>query len=205
MFIDEAGNPTASVLIESRGLTEIGGDQVDAIVHLVASSVKNMQPADVTVIGAAGQVLSSGGSGLTSGGSARTSAETSFEHELAASLTAMVARVTGPGHVAVTVSADLDLVTATVDVRDLRARRRHRRHRAGRAPDGPRPRPTPTPPRSRPTPGVLGPDGVVVTPDAASDRDGRRQRLREGRHRAARSRSTRSSSRSSRRPERSSA
>ena len=109
VFIDEAGNPTASVLIESRGLTEIGGDQVDAIVHLVASSVKNMEPADVTVIGAAGQVLSSGGSGLTSGGSARTSAETNFELELAASLTSLVGRVTGPGHVAVTVSADLDL------------------------------------------------------------------------------------------------
>lgn len=109
VFIDEAGNPTASVLIESRGLTDIGGDQVDAIVHLVASSVKNMEPANVTVIGAAGQVLSSGGSGLTSGGSARTSAERNFELELAASLTSLVGRVTGPGHVAVTVSADLDL------------------------------------------------------------------------------------------------
>ena len=167
VFIDEAGNPTASVLIESRGLTEIGGDQVDAIVHLVASSVKNMEPADVTVIGAAGQVLSSGGSGLTSGGSARTSAETNFEHELAASLTAMVARVTGPGHVAVTVSADLDLsqrqstsevyepgggIDGTGQVVTGRSSTETYTDAAAVAADT----------------GVLGPDGAVVTPDAAS-------------------------------------
>ena len=151
------------MLIESRGLTEIGGDQVDAIVHLVASSVKNMQPADVTVIGAAGQVLSSGGSGLTSGGSARTSAETNFEHELAASLTAMVARVTGPGHVAVTVSADLDLsqrqstsevyepgggIDGTGQVVSGRSSTETYTDAAAVAADT----------------GVLGPDGVVVTP-----------------------------------------
>ena len=167
VFVDEAGNPTASVLIESRGLTEIGGDQVDAIVHLVASSVKNMQPADVTVIGAEGQVLSSGGSGLTSGGSARTSAETGFERELAASLTSMVARVTGPGHVAVTVSADLDLsqrqstsevyepgggTDGTGQVVSGRSSTETYTDAAAVAGDT----------------GVLGPDGAVVTPDAAT-------------------------------------
>jgi flagellar M-ring protein FliF len=166
VFVDEAGHPTASVLIESRGLTELGGDQVDAIVHLVASSVKNMEPADVTVIGAAGQVLSSGGSGLTSGGSARTSAETDFEKDLAASLTAMIARVTGPGHVAVTVSADLDLsqrqstsevyepggVDAEGQIVSGRSSTETYSDAAAVAEDT----------------GVLGPDGVVVTPDVGA-------------------------------------
>jgi flagellar M-ring protein FliF len=129
--------------------------------------VKNMQPADVTVIGAAGQVLSSGGSGLTSGGSARTSAETSFEHEMAASLTAMVARVTGPGHVAVTVSADLDLsqrqstsevyepagaIDGTGQVVTGRSSTETYTDAAAVAGDT----------------GVLGPDGVVVTPEAGA-------------------------------------
>jgi flagellar M-ring protein FliF len=69
-----------------------------------------MRPEDVTVVGSEGQVLSAPGRvGGAGGATARTKAEAAFEDELAASITAMLARVTGPNHVAVTVSADLDL------------------------------------------------------------------------------------------------
>ena len=113
VFIDEPATPTASVLVAARGLDSISDSEVEAIVHLVASSVKDMKPEGVTVIDANGTVLSAagaaGGAGGIGGGGDRAKAEASFEARLGAELTAMLTRMTGPNKVAVTVSAKLDL------------------------------------------------------------------------------------------------
>lgn len=110
VFVDEPADPTASVMIAAASTGGIDDDQVQAIVHLVSSSVKNMKPEDVTVIDADGVVLSAPGvTGSTSGSTARSKAETSFEQQMAAMLTATLARTTGADKVAVTVTADLDL------------------------------------------------------------------------------------------------
>ena len=112
VFIDEPATPTASVLVAARGLDSISDSEVEAIVHLVASSVKDMKPEGVTVIDANGTVLSAagaGGGGGVGGGGDRAKAEASFEARLGAELTAMLTRMTGPNKVAVTVSAKLDL------------------------------------------------------------------------------------------------
>lgn len=111
VFVDEPSSPTASVLVVGSSLGGITGDEVDAIVHLVSSSVRNMKPADVTVVDANGTVLSVDGAtgGGTSGASGRTKVVSAFENELASSITALLSRTTGPNKVAVTVSADLDL------------------------------------------------------------------------------------------------
>ena len=111
VFVDEPTQPTASVLVTSEGSAPITSDQVGAMVQLVASSVKGMAPEDVTVADASGMVLAAGGEGspgLAAGGQG-SDATTNFEHELAASLRAMLGRVTGVDKVAVTVQADLDL------------------------------------------------------------------------------------------------
>jgi len=108
VFVDTPTNPTASVLLVSGGLGGIDPDSVEAVVHLVASSVKNMKPADVTVIDSSGAVLST--AGLTGqSASGRTKAVTAFEQRMGAELTALLQRTTGVGKVAVTVSADLQL------------------------------------------------------------------------------------------------
>lgn len=109
VFVDEPGTPTASVLVSTRTASGIASDQVQAIVHLVASSVKDMKPESVTVVDSSGAVLSAEGATGTGGGDARVKAESTFEQTLAASLTALVGRATGPGSVSVSVRADLDL------------------------------------------------------------------------------------------------
>ena len=48
--------PTAAVLVKTTG-GALSGDAVNAIVHLVASSIPNMNPDDVTVADASGAVL----------------------------------------------------------------------------------------------------------------------------------------------------
>jgi flagellar M-ring protein FliF len=111
VFVDEPEQATASVLVRSSNPTAIGGDQVAAMVHLVASSVKGMSPDAVTIADATGVVLTDGAAGGVAGGGrdARSQATSAVEQDLAASLRTMVGRVTGYEHVAVSVQADLEL------------------------------------------------------------------------------------------------
>jgi len=165
VFVDEPGSPTASVLVTSRTGRGLGTDQVRAIVHLVASSVKDMQPDAVTVVDSSGAVLSADGVSGAGGGDARVKAESAFEESLAASLTGLLGRVTGPGSVSVSVRADLDL-----DERQATSETFSAPNEDGTgavvsestsseiysgAGDGPA------------ATGVLGPDGAQVTPAAA--------------------------------------
>lgn len=110
LFIDQPASPTASVLVSGKGVGGISGDEVEAIVHLVASSVKDMKPEDVTVIDANGTVLSAAGEGLTgSAGGARAKAVSDYESRVSGSIMALLTRMTGPNKVAVTVTAQLNL------------------------------------------------------------------------------------------------
>lgn len=110
LFIDEPATPTASVLVAGKAIGGITGDEVEAIVHLVASSVKDMQPDDVTVIDANGTVLSAAGEGVTGAGSGtRAKAVSDYEQRVSSSILALLTRMTGPNKVAVTVNAHLDL------------------------------------------------------------------------------------------------
>jgi flagellar M-ring protein FliF len=113
LFVDQPATPTASVLVVSRGVSGVSGSEVEAIVHLVASSVKDMKPEDVTVIDSNGSVLSAGGSGaggISSGGtSERAKATAEYESKMQASIMALLSKALGPNKVAVTVTAELDL------------------------------------------------------------------------------------------------
>lgn len=110
VFIDEPAQPTASVLIATAPSHVLSTDQVSAMVHLVASSVRDMQPENVTIADASGVVLASGGEqrGMTAAGTQGNLTAT-YETELESSIRALVAKVAGPESVAVTVNADLDL------------------------------------------------------------------------------------------------
>ena len=114
VFVDEPATPTASVLVAGNAIGGISAGEVEAIVHLVASSVKDMKPEGVTVIDANGTVLSAGGGaaggGISAGGtSERAKATAEYEARLNASIMALLSRFAGPNKVAVTVTAQLDL------------------------------------------------------------------------------------------------
>lgn len=110
VFVDEPEEVTASVLVRTDGRDSLTGEQVSAMVHLVASSVKGMQPENVTIADASGAVLSTAGEGIgQTTGDARSDATARVEESMSASIRSMVARVTGVDAVAVTVRADLDL------------------------------------------------------------------------------------------------
>src|SRR5258707_512685 len=62
--------PTAAVLVKTTG-NALSGDAVNAIVHLVASSIPNMNPDDVTVADASGSVLHAPGMDTQLGGTSQ--------------------------------------------------------------------------------------------------------------------------------------
>ncbi|HWL44701.1 MAG TPA: flagellar basal-body MS-ring/collar protein FliF [Ilumatobacter sp.] len=110
VFIDRPSQPTASVLVTTTRGHQLTTDQVAGMVHLVAASVRDMQPENVTIADGSGVVLASGGEqrGMTADG-VRSDTTTQYERDLETSIRALVAKVAGPESVAVTVKATLDL------------------------------------------------------------------------------------------------
>src|SRR3954447_161772 len=110
MFADDQDKPTASVLVASTQTQPLSSQQVQAIVHLVASSVEGLDPTEITVAGADGKILSAGGGeAVGTGGDSGTEAQTvGFQNRMNASLKTMLDSVVGVGHAVVTTTADLD-------------------------------------------------------------------------------------------------
>ena len=107
VFAEEQDPATASVLVDTGG-NALAPDQVQAVVHLVASSIDGLDPAKVTVADATGRVLSDSGdsaSGLSSG---RNRQVQDYQDQLGAKAQSMLDRVFGPGNSSVQVTAVLD-------------------------------------------------------------------------------------------------
>ena len=100
--------PTAAVLVKTTG-DALSADAVNAIVHLVASSIPNMNPDDVTVADANGSVLHAPGMDSQLATSSQIAQGQAYDATLEKKIEDMVSRTLGPGHAAVTVAADLDM------------------------------------------------------------------------------------------------
>lgn len=110
VFADNEKKPTASVLVASASTQPLSGQQVQAIVHLVASSVEGLDPTQVTVAGADGKILSTGGGAAvgTGGDSGSESQTIAFQNRMNSSLQNMLDSVVGPGNAVVNTTAELD-------------------------------------------------------------------------------------------------
>jgi flagellar M-ring protein FliF len=108
LFTDDETHASASVLVDTRD--RLPASQVQAIVHLVSSSVEALAPEEVTVADADGNVLwTPGDDGLAAAaGDARVAQTSTYEQQLATSIEEMLAPATGAGRAIVRVSADLD-------------------------------------------------------------------------------------------------
>lgn len=114
-FVREREQPSASVLLNLYSGRSLEGDQVAAIVHLVAASVPNLQPSRVTVIDQKGRLLtpSDGTGNLLS-----TTNQLEYRHKLEESFVQRIEEIltpiTGAGAVKAQVTADIDFtVTET--------------------------------------------------------------------------------------------
>ena len=109
LFTENQEAARASVLVQTSG--PLDDAQVDAMTHLVASSVPSLSPKDVSITDADGTLLTGNGTS-----SARSEANrTRYESELTAQVTSMLDTVLGPGHAVVRVNAEVDTASTTID------------------------------------------------------------------------------------------
>jgi flagellar M-ring protein FliF len=110
VFSDDQDKTTASVLVQTAASKPLSNQQVQAVVHLVASSVEGLDPTQVTVAGGDGRILSTGGgAAVATGGDSGADAQTvAYQNRLNSSLQNMLDSVVGPGHAVVTTTAELD-------------------------------------------------------------------------------------------------
>lgn len=107
VFSKEQDKTTASVLVDT-GSGELDARQVQGISSLVASSVPELAPEDVTVTDQRGEVLSSADAGGGGAADNRATMTQEYETRVAASVEQMLEQVVGVGHAVVQLTADLD-------------------------------------------------------------------------------------------------
>lgn len=108
VFMDEGGEPTASVVVELYPGKILSEEQVRGITYLVSNSVQNMKPENVSVVDSRGKVLSKkSDSSMADSGElmdARKRIENYFQERIESILT----KVVGEGKVIARVSAELN-------------------------------------------------------------------------------------------------
>jgi flagellar M-ring protein FliF len=108
LFAKDDRKATAAVLIRNRTGATLNSREVQAVVHLVASSVEGLAPEQVTVSDATGKLLSAPGQDDLAATDARTAQTASFERQVAGEVKAMLASVVGTDGADVRVKAELD-------------------------------------------------------------------------------------------------
>jgi flagellar M-ring protein FliF len=110
LFATTSDQPSASVLVSLEPGASLSAEQVQAVVHLVASSIEGLSPNEVTVVDQNGNVLNAPGtdSGDVAAGTMDQQATQTYEQSLDNSLQDMLATVLGPGNAVVQTNAQLD-------------------------------------------------------------------------------------------------
>lgn len=107
-FIRDSREASASVLVTLYPGRQLDAGQVAAIVHLVASSVPDLNASQVSVIDQQGQLLTSDPNSPAAVGDYRLRLATQMENTYAARIEALLTPLVGPGRVRAQVYADLD-------------------------------------------------------------------------------------------------
>ena len=113
VFVREQQKPTASVLLNLHPGRAIDPGQVSAIVHLVASSVPELLPANVTVVDQAGTLLSDIGKKGTAGNAKNLDPNQlkyvqQLQESVVSRVESIISAIVGVGNVHAEATADVD-------------------------------------------------------------------------------------------------
>jgi flagellar M-ring protein FliF len=109
---EREGKATASVTLKLQPGRRLGGEQVAAIVHLIAASVEALTPEDVTVVDTAGEVLSRGGGDVNARMGATIELQRTIEAQLEDRVRQTLEHAVGAGRVAVQVAATVNFAAS---------------------------------------------------------------------------------------------
>jgi flagellar M-ring protein FliF len=108
VFLRQKREPSASVMLKLYTGRRLDDTQVQAVVHLVASSVPDLTPSRVTVVDQTGALLTSPNDGATALSSSQFEYRKSVEGEYAQRIEGLLGSIVGAERVRASVSADLD-------------------------------------------------------------------------------------------------
>ena len=110
LFKDQEKKPTASIVLQMKSNRQLRDNEVQGIVHLVASSIEGMDPEQVTVLDRKGKLLSQSGPSDATGKMTSTMMETqrSYEKSLEERLQSLLDKAVGSGKSVARVSANLN-------------------------------------------------------------------------------------------------
>ena len=109
IFIRDDTAPAASVMLTLQPGRTLGDSQVQAIVHLVASSVPNLSPDNVSVVDQNGRLLSrDGNNGLNAESERQIAVQTAIEERYRQAIVTMLTPIVGEGNFTAEVHADVD-------------------------------------------------------------------------------------------------
>lgn len=109
VFVRKRERPTASVTLSLYGGRNIEQGQVNAIIHMVASSISSLSPEHVTVVDQNGRLLSSGGLSSDVAMNAKEYDYTrKVEQDYERRIEHLLEPIMGAGKVRATVNADID-------------------------------------------------------------------------------------------------
>lgn len=113
-FLEEGGQPSASVVVELHQGKELTFDQIRGIRYLVANAVEGMDPDRVTVLDDRGKILTKQYDGTTAGSSEILDLKSKIEKDLETRLEQILTKVVGQAKVIAKVDATLNnkVVTA---------------------------------------------------------------------------------------------
>ncbi|MBX5476153.1 MAG: flagellar M-ring protein FliF [Clostridia bacterium] len=120
VFAGESQPASAAVLVEMKPGQQLEPRTVQGIVHLVAASVPNLSPDQVTVLDQTGRILSSAHAAddTASGAQDNMDVQARFQADLQARLQDLLTQIFGPGNVVTQVSAELNF-DRTTTISDL--------------------------------------------------------------------------------------
>src|SRR5437868_3567278 len=111
LFSRDKQEPSASIVIKTRGSERLGKSQVAAIQHLVAAAVPSLRPGRISIVDSEGNLLARGtDEGADAAGGTLNTEElrTGYEQRLSRSIEEMLERSVGPGKVRAEVHAEMD-------------------------------------------------------------------------------------------------
>ena len=107
-FVRNRQQPSASVLLALYPGRRLEDGQVDAVVHLVASSIPELQASKVSVVDEAGRLLNRSGDSAMGLSTTQLEYRTRLEDSYRGRIEQLLLPVLGPGRVSAQVSVDLD-------------------------------------------------------------------------------------------------
>ena len=110
LFSKEVMLPSASIILNMKGIMRLSRNQISAIKNLVASAVQNLTPGRISIVDNHGNLLSrsSGDDHLSEDSLNHEEKKTAVEKKLSQSIEQIISKNVGYGNVRATVSADMD-------------------------------------------------------------------------------------------------